>query len=736
MKTNHYTPTRTLVVLSLVLLTSFSVFAESNKSVWPFTLNCPPNAYVSCTDELWNLSIYGNATITNGYQTYSAGSPTVQYNLNSCNAGTITRTWMVEDYNWQWHTCTQTIYVSSGANGGPAIYWPEDIELEGCNPNTNPNQLPPPNNYPTWNSGQCSMLGRSYSDMLFTVNSQCKKIMRTWKILDWCNYSPSAGYGIYTKVQFIYIINNTAPIVNCPAEITVNSFNCKNAELIANPLSVDPSVCGGTFEIVNNSPYATAKGNNISGTYPIGTTKVTYTVKYACGKTKSCTVNVVVLNANKPTPYCLGQITTALMPVDTNNDGKVDNGMVELWAKDLNKGSTSSCGNNPLRFSFSKNVNETSKVFTCDQIGKNLVEMWVTDSKGAQNYCIVEVIIQNNGANIPNCHPKPVDPVVPLYSVKGNVLTLTDTPLKDAIITLKYKDPIIKYTSKYDTSEVLQLDSFINLSGYKLYRYILVRKITERKDSTISYFSRSVKTDVAGKYLIDSLTGYRKSVCVSGSYKDDDHKFIDNKDVELLTKFLLGDVTFTSYHQYLASDINEDGKIDIEDQNLLMEFVTGKIAKLPGNNQWYLLDKKATFAKPQDVLAGPLPLVVVLDSIVKNNPVVDFVAIKKGNVSIDPGSFHDVSVDNRNVSPHLASVHVHPNPFTELVTFRVHASQDEMSLLQLFNSNGQEIRSQKYALLRGDNVLNVEINNDNYGLIFYRWIVGNNQHTGTISKIK
>ena len=735
MKTNMYKKIHWLPLL-ILLVTISSLQAKKSGNAWPFTLNCPPNAYVSCTAELWDLSAYGNATYSMGPYTYQAGNPTVQYNLNSCNAGTITRTWMVEDQYWNWHSCTQTIYVSSGGSGGPVIDWPEDIELTGCNPDTNPYHLPEPNNYPTWEGSECSMLGRSYSDMLFYVNSQCKKIMRTWKVLDWCNYSPTNGYGIYTKVQIIYLINNTAPAFTCPAEITVNAFNCKDALVSATPLTIDPSVCGGNFEITNNSPYATSKGKDISGKYPIGTTKVTYTVKYGCGKTKTCTTNVVVKNSARPTPYCIAQIITTLMPLDTDHDGKVDNGMVEIWAKDLNKGSYSSCGFNPLKFSFSKNVNETSMVFTCDNIGTNKVEMWVTDSRGGQEYCLVDVIIQNNGANIPNCHPKPVDPVYPIYSQRGNVLTLTDTPLKDAEITLKYVDPIIKYSSTYDTTETLELDSFINLSGYKLYRYITVQKITEHKDSTLQYITKTVKTNADGKYIFDSLTIHDKKLTISATYVDDKHKNIDNKDVELLTKFLLGEVTFTSYHQYLASDINEDGKIDIADQNLLMEFVTGVAPSLTGSHQWYLLDKKATYTKPEDVLTKPLPLVVTLDSLIAVNPVVDFIAIKKGNISVDPGSFQEVEADSRSKVELVNDVKAYPNPFTDMVTFSINSETSNEAQLRIFNAAGMMIYTKDQVLTKGQNEVNVRLDNDITGLLLYTWTLGNQQFNGTLSRIK
>lgn len=736
MKTNMYTHIKTFLILFALIVQWHEGKSVTNGSNLSFSINCPPNVYVSCKDEIWNLSMYGNATYSIGYHTYSAGSPVVKYYLNSCNAGYITRTWTVEDPYWQWQSCTQTIYVSSGGQGGPVIEWPEDINLTGCNPETNPYKLPAPNNYPRWNDSECSMLGKSYSDMLFTVNSQCKKIMRTWKILDWCNYSPSAGYGIYTKVQFIYIINSTPPAITCPAEITVNATNCKNGVLVAQSLYVDPSVCGGDFVITNNSPYATSKGNNISGTYPIGTTKVTYSVKYGCNDFKTCTTNVVVKNASKPTPYCTWQLSTALMGIDTDNDGKVDDGMVEIWAKDLDKGSFSSCGYGPLKYSFGKDVTKTSKVFTCENIGKNLVEMWVTDTKGAQNYCLVELYIQNNGANIPDCHSTPVTPVDPVYSQKGNVLTLTDTPVKGADITLKYKDPVITYTSTFDTTETLQLDSFINLSGYKLYRYVLVKKITEHRDSTLTFITRKVKTDANGKYLIDSIAVHNKAVTISATYTDDVRKNIDNKDVELLTKFLLGEVTFSSYHQYLASDINEDGKIDVEDQNILMSFVTGQIQTLPGSHQWYLLDKKATFAKPEDVLTGPLPFNVNLDSIKLINPAVDFIAIKKGNISIDPNSLLNANVENRTTVLSQDIVKAYPNPFIDQITFSLNTSHEGQARLYLYNSNGQEIRNMSFAVAKGDNEINVGLNDDIYGLVMYRWTIGDKQYSGILSKIK
>ncbi|MBK7636848.1 MAG: hypothetical protein IPJ13_23190 [Saprospiraceae bacterium] len=73
----------------LTLFSMTLLVLQSSAEEWPFSLNCPKDVTVSCHDEIWNLSIYGNATITEGYKTYSAGTPVVKYFLNSCNSGYI-----------------------------------------------------------------------------------------------------------------------------------------------------------------------------------------------------------------------------------------------------------------------------------------------------------------------------------------------------------------------------------------------------------------------------------------------------------------------------------------------------------------------------------------------------------------------------------------------------------------------------------------------------------------------
>ena len=405
-----------LITTSNVILANGECIEEGES----FQLYCPNDVTISCSDDIWNLDQYGNATYYYNGGWYDAGTPTVNYYLNSCNSGYITRTWSVEDYNWNWYSCTQTITVLADGNSfnESNITWPQEhITLEGCYPSTHPSQLPPGWGYPTWyNSGSScgtNNIGVSFSDQTYTISSTCKKIVRKWTVIDWCQYNPNGygGYtaGLWTYYQFIKISKGDVPYLICPEDITVNSHNCVNAYVDVPPLWVDGDACGGDFEITNNSQYADSNGADISGVYPVGWHTVKYTVKYGCGSKKTCTRKIKVTKNKPPTPYCYASLAVPLMGVDEDGDGVFEDGMVEIWAKDLDKGSTASCNGGTLKFSFSSDVTDTYKTFTCDDVGENEVQMWVTDSKGNQSYCVVIIDVQNNGANIPNCEPEPDD---------------------------------------------------------------------------------------------------------------------------------------------------------------------------------------------------------------------------------------------------------------------------------------------------------------------------------------
>lgn len=643
-------------------LTAFLLLASLQVATASLIMQCPPNKNVNCTEDLYNLSRFGNATYKIGYLTYSAGMPEVTYNLNMCQVGYIKRTWRVEDPYWNWHTCSQFIYVASSNNNPLQINWPPDYEVEGCNPDVKPNQLPAPYNSPTWSGDECRLIGKSYTDMVFTVNKSCKKIMRTWKLIDWCDNN---GFGTqWTHNQIIKIINDERPLLDCPKDVTVNAYNCKNAVVNVPPLQVGATSCGGSAVISNNSPYSTNKGADISGTYPIGTTKVTYTIQYGCGSRIFCHVNVIVKNAAAPTPYCFHSIVTTLMPIDTNGDGTPENGMVDVWAKDLDRGSKSGCNYNPLRFSFSPDPTDMVRTFTCDDLGENGVMMFVTDSKGGQSACMVNVIIQNNSSNIPDCKRKeennPGDSLHTTYN--GLVADAYGDPIADADISLRFDNPDLTILTKHDTTEILKKDSFINASGYLIYFFKKETVVTVTSDTIRDYLVFETTSDASGWYSLDSLPKDKGSFRVSAFYENDRKKGIDGKDVEWLTKFLLGEIAFDNAYQYLAADVDGNKEINLQDLNLLISFVTNDVQQLPGR-QWLFVDKKIKFTEKSDILNADFDVVFEMPSVESSQDTSCMVGIKKGDI-VKQAAFRPTSneVEDRTVGTMQEAAKIYPNP--------------------------------------------------------------------------
>ncbi|MFZ1703492.1 MAG: T9SS type A sorting domain-containing protein [Saprospiraceae bacterium] len=704
------------------------------KPINSLILHCPPNQYISCSEDLYYLSRFGNATYTIGNYTYSAGMPSVSYHLNSCQVGYITRTWTIEDPYWNWHTCTQTIFVSSGSQHYFHIVWPLDFEVEGCNPNVKPHELPAPHNYPTWTGGECRMIGRSYTDMVFTVNNGCKKIMRTWKLIDWCDNN---GWGTqWTHNQIIKIINEERPSLDCPKDFTINAFNCKNARLNAPPLTVGATSCGGSAIISNNSPYSDNKGDDISGVYPIGTTKVTYTIQYGCGSRLFCTVHVIVKNANTPTPYCLHSITTTLMPVDTNSDGTFDDGMVQIWAKDLDKGSKSLCGYDPLRFSFSIDPADMFRTFTCAELGSNEVFMYVTDYKGGQSACLVNVIIQNNSGHIPDCKRKedstPTEPQATHYF--GLLKDMFGRSMEDAHVSMVY-DASASYNTTLDTVEVLKKDSFINASGYLLYFYKKEINVISKTDTIWNVVTVKKVTDSLGNFFFKDVKNDSSAFKVLVEYQEDIRKGIDGKDVEFLTKYLLGDVEFTNAYQFLAADIDGNRTIDLVDLNILIQFVTQQLAELP-NKKWAFVDGKNIYEPKGSIMDQNLDFVTKISSLKEYKDTTSVVAIKIGNISNENG-LHNTGGDleTRVLTTSEMLTKVYPNPTIKDLYVEIKNIGKESAQFRLNNAKG-ELIFQKNGLNEGINTeWPIQIVDLPSGLYFYQIICDKQIETGKWLKL-
>lgn len=619
-------------LLPLLMLMALSIQAE-DEVVAGF--HCPPHAYADCHDELWDLGNYGSAYFVdyNGNNHY-AGAPVVTYHLSNCNTGSIHRTWNYQDPYSHWHSCTQIIHVSGGGFNSYSIVWPKDIDLEGCDNDIDPNSLPYENGKPTYQYQECSNIAYNYTDDVFYFGGDCRKIRRTWTLIDWCEYEPNTynSGGIWTHVQIIKITNDHAPDLYCPAGVKIPSFDCDSAYVNLTPVTADYSVCGGQFQITNNSPYADSNGADASGTYPIGLHNITFSIKYGCFTNTTCSVQVLVEDGKNPVPYCYGQLAVALMPMDDNGDGVPEDGMVQIWASDLNKDSFHPCGYGPLKFSFSEDPNDTHKTFTCADVGKNDVRMYVTGPYGGQSFCIVEVDVQNNGANIPDCTPTPENNTGYTGTVSGRVLNPDYTPLPDTKIMLEGGEPEISITENLIDVQYLpvEVNSYNTPLGNTVHVMGQDTIETYAYDTTVVMFQEAIMTNPQGQFTHNNVMT-NEMVKMMLEKNTADVSKINLDDAKVLHAFITGTTTFNHPYLYLAADLDDNMKVDFDDLLHMIKFVSGEVYALPTSEPYWFVDELDNQNDPFD-LAIMDPVEMTLSDFGTED--FNLLAIMKGNLDV------------------------------------------------------------------------------------------------------
>lgn len=358
---------------------------------------CPHDVYVSCLNYNGNPSSYGQPTVTNAGAHVTITEHPAQHFTNSCGIGYIIRTWTIH-MPYGVYNCSQRITITgSGSSfGAYHINWPPDYHVSGCHADLHPDNIPHPYNRPTWTSAACAMIGVNYHDEVFYFNSShyggsnsgtgCKKILRTWTLIDWCTYNTYTGAGRWSHVQIIKIEDDRAPVfTHCPPDFTVGTYdnNCNGAYVnFPRPFATDN--CTQNVIIRNNSPYTYNYGSDASGFYPLGMTTVRFIADDGCQNYDTCFVRVHVRDLKKPTPFCHVGVSTTLMPM--NGDG-----FVQVNPRVFDAGSIDNCTpKHLLQFSLVPNT------FTCADLGMQSVRLFVTDQSGNTDFCNTFIRIEDN----------------------------------------------------------------------------------------------------------------------------------------------------------------------------------------------------------------------------------------------------------------------------------------------------------------------------------------------------
>jgi len=306
---------------------------------------CPDDIEISCDQDFENLDVTGHPDAFD-----NCGIDSVSYvdngDLDQCNTGTIFRTFTVTDFGGRTHTCTQRIdVIDYDPFNYSDITWPADVlDLEGCiNADTDPEST----GEPILNDDFCSLVAFTYEDQVFTlVEDACYKILRNWTVLDWCQFDQFDPYspGIWSYTQVIMVYNYDAPEFtsscddieicgynsDCTGDVSITATaedECTPVDQLVWEYRVDFFDDGTIDRFGFTNTYAE---NHVD----LGVHRIYWTVEELCGNVTTCDYTFTVKDCKKPTPLCLSEITTVLMP---------SSGMVEVKARDFDHGSYDNC---------------------------------------------------------------------------------------------------------------------------------------------------------------------------------------------------------------------------------------------------------------------------------------------------------------------------------------------------------------------------------------------------------
>lgn len=518
-----------------------------------------------------------------------------------------------------------------------SVKFPDDVTIVSCG-GTADTVLPVITYY-----GNCSFdVGISVKDQVFNLNTTggCKKILRTWKLLWWCDYNPnwpsptiidnpgstdigatamgnSVNHGYFQYTQIIKIVDNVPPVyIDCPSSPVVfcdytNNDPAQYGNRCEGPFDLKMKVkdaCSGADLIVSYRLFLDLDGDGTMETFrtssasdawpivktisgdtvcaqvvppagvglPYGFHKIEWITNDRCGNEALCKYEFQIKDCKAPTIVCLNGLSINIMPT----------GMITLWDTDFLQYVSDNCTpNSQIKIGIRKSgtglgfpLDLHSVTFDCNEIGKQFVEIWAVDAFGNADYCETFVIVQDHfGA----CTP--AGPIV------GQVSTDVFQPLAGAKILLKSNLPAVSNQS-LATTDAQGNFAFAGAPG------------------TCNYS------------IIPSLD----TLPLNG---------VNTLDVLLTDLHISGQSPFSNPYRSIAADVNRDGQLNAADLNALSDVLVGTLGGFPGNSSWRFVPADFVFPNPGQPLSGVIPEKISTVCPAPSGLNKRFIAIKTGDVN-------------------------------------------------------------------------------------------------------
>ncbi len=543
-------------------------------------ITCPANVSIECTEDYLDTGLTGVATGIDNCSVEVTFSDNV--NLDECGKGVVSRTWTATDPQGRTASCVQTINViDSNPFREVNINWPSDTDVNGCSADgASPEDL---NSFPILTNTDCTNIAVSYDDDVFyNTPDYCIKVLRHWRIVDWCNYDPQ-NPSFFEYTQKIGFSNSVAPTFDACEDETFTSTDgdCQEEVTITVDASDDCTIDAQLVYFytldVNNDGSIEYNGptNTFTRTLPAGTHKAVFTVTDKCDNQSLCTKYITINDTKNPTPICIGEVVWVLG----------EDGTTEVWASDFDLKSEAACGSDEdLTFSFNAAGTQPSLSFNCGDIPNGIaaeipLEMHVFDASGNSEFCNVTLILQDSQES------NACSDDLGKASISGSIVNSQNSGVLDIEVELQ---DMVDGAANMDMTENDGAYSFDDVNFY-------------------------------GTYAIEP-------------YKNDDSgNGVSTLDLVLIQRHILGLQELDSPYKLIAADINGNEKITSSDLLLMRKVILGINTTFVDNTSWRFLPSTYEIEDPTDPFGFPEK--VEFEELYLSDTDINFTAIKTGDIN-------------------------------------------------------------------------------------------------------
>lgn len=340
------------------------------------------------------------------------------------------------------------------------------------------------------------------------------------------------------------------------------TFYTTETTCIANFVIPEPEITGGcTAEIgyAISGDFMNFSNENIEH----GSYSAMIAVFDECGDTVICEVMIEVKDQTPPVATCMVGLEVALENTAPPS--------VEVFAQDFDHGSFDNCSDN-LLLSFSPNTSDTSSIYTCNELGQQPIELWVTDETGNQSYCLTVLLVSDLNL-VCFCGGE----------LWGTIKTENNEDVEGVQVKIEEQNQV----------EVL----VTNQNGTYYYCYDILEDLT--------------------------ITPYFNANPLNG---------VSSFDLVLLQKHILGVQILDSPYKLIAADVNNSGSITLLDLLLIRKLILGLILEFPNNPSWRFIDAIYEFPNPENPWMESFPEIMHTES-GSFDFNLDFIGLKVGDLN-------------------------------------------------------------------------------------------------------